>query len=379
MANQNYYQTLGVDRKAGAEDIKKAYRKLAMRYHPDRNPDDKASEKAFKDINEAYDILKDDGKRAAYDQYGHAVFDNDGARPAGFDFNFTSGFADIFDEMFGEFMGGRRGTAASGRGADMRYNLKITLEEAFRGKQARIIVPTSVTCESCAGTGGEGGVRPVLCSACHGQGKVRTTQGFLAIERTCPTCRGSGRVIEVPCGGCRGSGRVRKKKRLSVDIPAGVEEGTRIRLAGEGQAGVRGAPPGDLYIFLTVAPHRLFQRDGASIYCRIPIPMVTATLGGTIEVPTVDGGRARVTIPPGTQTGQRFRLRGKGMSVLNSNRRGDMYIQASAETPVNLSKRQKELLQEFERAGGARPTSPESEGFFAKVKEMWEDSGDSKE
>lgn len=375
MAKQDFYELLGVQRGASAEELKKAYRKLAMQFHPDRNPGDKAAEQKFKDINEAYDVLKDDQKRAAYDRFGHAAFDpaQGGMRGGTGDFGFAQGFADIFDEMFGEFMGGRRG-GANLRGADLRYNLEIDLEDAFGGKQATIRVPTSVMCEACSGSGGEKGAQPATCPTCRGHGKVRAQQGFFTIERTCPACHGAGRVIQNPCRTCEGTGRTRKEKTLQVNIPAGVEEGTRIRLAGEGEAGLRGAPPGDLYIFLAIKPHRLFQRDGANIFCKVPIPMTTAALGGHIEVPTVDGGRARVNIPEGTQSSAQFRLRGKGMSVLRSAARGDMFIEAAVETPVNLTKRQQELLREFEEASPkGRSTSPESEGFFAKVKEFWDD------
>lgn len=377
MAKADYYETLGVGRTASQDELKKAYRKLAMQYHPDRNPGDKTAEQKFKDINEAYDVLKDDQKRAAYDRYGHAAFEaNGGAGAGGFragGFDFSAGFADIFDEMFGEFTGSRRRGTTSVRGADMRYNLEITLEEAFRGTQAKVRVPSSAVCEACSGTGGEGGAQAVTCQTCHGHGRVRAQQGFFTIERTCPTCQGSGRVIRDPCRVCHGSGRVAREKTLSVTIPAGVEDGTRIRLANEGEAGVRGAPPGDLYIFLSIKPHRFFRRDGANIFCRVPIPMTTAALGGTVEVPTIDGTRARVNVPAGTQSGHQFRLRGKGMSVLRSNQRGDMHIEAMIETPVNLTKRQRELLREFEEAGGGKSNSPESAGFFAKVREFWDD------
>ena len=377
MAKQDYYDVLGVTRDASDEELKKSYRKLAMQHHPDRNPGDKAAEHRFKEISEAYDVLKDEQKRAAYDRYGHAAFDggHGAARGAGpGDFGFAQGFADIFDEMFGEFMGGRRGGGANLRGADLRYNMAVTLEEAFAGKQATIRAPTSVTCEACRGSGGEKGAQPVACPSCRGHGKIRAQQGFFTIERTCPTCHGAGRVIQNPCRSCEGTGRQRKEKTLQVNIPAGVEDGTRIRLAGEGEAGLRGAPQGDLYIFLSVQPHRIFQRDGQHIHCKVPIPMTTAALGGQIEVPTVDGGRARVAIPQGTQSGAQFRLRGKGMSQLRSGHRGDMFIEAAIETPVNLSKRQHDLLREFEEAGTkGKPTSPESEGFFAKVREFWDD------
>jgi molecular chaperone DnaJ len=376
MAKQDYYATLGIARGASIEDIKKSYRKLAMQFHPDRNPGDKAAEHKFKEINEAYDILKDEQRRAAYDRFGHAAFEN-GARPNGFDFGFGGGFADIFDEMFGEFMGGRRGgPGQSARGADLRYNLEITLEEAYAGKQAKIRVPTLAPCEECRGAGSAKGSNSRACATCRGSGRVRASQGFFTIERTCPTCQGAGEVIDKPCRACEGAGRVRKERALSVTIPRGVEDGTRIRLAGEGEAGLRGAPAGDLYIFLSIAPHSVFQRDGANIFCKVPISMLTASLGGVVEVPTVEGSRARLTIPAGTQSGMQFRLKGKGMSVLRSNAYGDMYVQAQVETPVNLNRRQQELLREFEKAGQGRSHSPESEGFFARVRELWQELKD---
>lgn len=377
MAKQDYYETLGVARGAGAEDMKRAYRKLAMQYHPDRNPGDATAEQRFKEISEAYEVLKDPQRRAAYDRFGHAAFENGGmggGRGAGgFDFNFGSGFADIFDEMFGDFMGGARGGGQAARGADLRYNMEITLEDAFAGKSTDIRVPTGVACDVCHGSGAQAGSSPVACATCRGRGRVRAQQGFFTIERTCPSCHGAGRVIEDPCAACGGAGRVHKEKTLKVNIPAGVEDGTRIRLAGEGEAGMRGAPAGDLYIFLAIKPHRLFKRNGADIYCRVPIPMTTAALGGSIEVPTIDGSRTRINVPQGTQTSRQFRLKDKGMSVLRSGARGDMYVEVTAETPVNLTKRQKELLREFEAEAKGRDTSPESEGFFTRVKEFWED------
>src|ERR1700756_2329762 len=373
MAKQDFYETLGVSKSASSDELKRAYRKLAMQYHPDRNAGDKGAEQKFKDLNEAYDVLKDDQKRAAYDRFGHAAFEQGGGRGPG-DFGFAAGgFADIFDEMFGEFMGGRRGQGGPSRGNDLRYNLEISLEEAFRGKQTTIRVSTLIACEQCKGSGAEAGSKPVTCPTCHGRGRVRRQQGFFTLEQTCTGCQGAGRVIDNPCKTCGGQGRARREKTLSVNIPPGVEDGTRIRLAGEGEAGVRGAPTGDLYIFITIAPHRIFQRDGANIYCRVPISITTAALGGSIAVPSVDGSRARATVPPGTQSGHQFRLRGKGMSVLRSPARGDMFIEAIVETPVNLNKRQQELLRELEKAGDSAGTHPESEGFFARVKEFFED------
>lgn len=377
MSKRDYYEILGVQKGAGADELKKAYRKLAMEFHPDRNQGDKAAELKFKEVSEAYEVLKDEQKRAAYDRFGHAAFENGrgpgaGAGAGGFDFG--AGFADIFDEMFGEFMGrGGRPGQANNRGADLRYNLEISLEDAFKGTASTIRVPTSVMCENCNGSGAESGSQPISCPTCNGMGKVRAQQGFFTIERTCPGCGGAGRVIKDPCRSCGGQGRVRKEKTLSVNIPAGVEDGTRIRLAGEGEAGMRGGTPGDLYIFLALAPHQFFQRDGANLQCRVPIPMTTAALGGQVEVPTIDGNRARITVPAGTQTGAQFRLKGKGMSVLRSPARGDLYIQVMVETPVSLTKKQQDLLREFEKAGKADGHHPESEGFFAKVKELWTD------
>jgi molecular chaperone DnaJ len=373
MAKQDFYEILGVSKSASADELKKAYRMLAMKHHPDRNPGDRSAEQKFKELNEAYDILKDDQKRAAYDRFGHAAFEQGGGRGPG-DFGFSGGFADVFDEMFGEFMGGgRRGQAGPSRGNDLRYNLEIALEDSFRGKQTTIRVQTLVACDQCKGSGAEAGSKPIACPTCHGRGRARVQQGFFTIERTCAACQGAGRVIDNPCRACGGQGRTRREKTLSVSIPPGVEDGTRIRLAGEGEVGIRGASAGDLYIFITVAPHRIFQRDGANIYCRVPIPITTAALGGAIEVPTVEGSRTRVTVPPGTQSGHQFRLRSKGMTVLRSAARGDMFIEAIVETPVNLTKRQQELLREFEKAGENSGTHPESEGFFARVKEFFED------
>lgn len=380
---EDYYTTLGVSKGASEDELKKAYRKLAMQYHPDKNQGNAEAEKKFKAINEAYDVLKDSQKRAAYDRFGHDAFSGGmggGAGPGGFSgFSAGGSFSDIFEDLFSEFTGGRRGAgagqaqASAARGSDLRYNLDIELEDAFKGKQQNIKVTTSASCDSCHGSGAEKGSSPETCGTCNGRGVVRAQQGFFTVERSCGSCQGTGKVIKNPCKTCAGSGRVRKEKTLSVSIPAGVEEGTRIRLAGEGEAGFRGGPAGDLYIFLSIKPHRIFKRDGANIYCSVPITLSIASLGGHIEVPTIDGGRVKVTIPEGTQTGHQFRLKGKGMSVLRSQAKGDMYIEVAVETPVNLSKKQKDLLKEFESASGGKSTSPESESFFAKVKEFWED------
>jgi len=371
MSKRDYYETLGVQRAASDADIKSAFRKLAMKFHPDRNPGDNDSEHRFKEINEAYEVLKDADKRAAYDRYGHAAFEQ-GAGGPGFGADFASTFADIFDDFFG--MGGRRGGGGGRggreRGADKSFNMEITLEEAYSGKSADVRIPTSVTCETCSGTGAKVGTKPKVCATCGGIGKVRQTQGFFTLERTCPTCQGRGQVIEDPCPACAGSGRVQRERMLAVNIPAGVEDGTRIRYPGEGEAGVRGGPPGDLYIFLSIDAHSFFQRDGADLHCRAPISMVTATLGGEFEVPTIDGGKMTVKIPEGTQYGRRFRLQGKGMPVLRTKRTGDMYVQVTVETPQKLTKRQRELLVEFEKLS-SKDTHPESAGFFGRVKEFF--------
>jgi molecular chaperone DnaJ len=371
---QDYYELLGVGRTASADDIKKAFRKLAMQHHPDRNKDSKESEKKFKDINHAYDILKDPEKRAAYDRYGAAAFEGGAGPngPGGFQgqgFDFGSVFGDIFDEMFGGNRGRPGGGRADMRGQDLRFNLEISQEQAYSGTEATVRVPSSVACETCHGSGAEPGSKPQQCPTCHGRGRLRAQQGFFTVERACHTCHGAGQVIDKPCRACAGQGRVRRDKTLKVTIPAGVEDGTRIRLTGEGEAGTRGGPAGDLYVFLSVRRHQLFEREGADVHCRVPISMVQATLGAGIEVPTLDGKMARINIPAGAQGGHQFRLRGKGMPVVRSTQRGDMYIEINVETPTNLTAKQKELLKEFEKAGSK--TSPEAEGFFTKVKEMF--------
>ena len=378
MAEQDFYELLGVDRQASEGDLKKAYRKLAMKYHPDRNQGDAEAEAKFKEISQAYDILSDEEKRDAYDRFGHAAFQG-GAGGGGFEGGFGSSFADVFDDLFGEFMGGGGGRQQRGgnnRGADLRYNMDITLEEAFRGKAAKITIPTISVCDGCEGTGAEAGSQPSTCATCQGHGKVRAQSGFFTIERTCPNCGGVGRVIAHPCKSCSGAGRVEKDKTLSVNIPKGVEDGTRIRLSGEGEAGLRGGPSGDLYIFLSLLAHEVFQRDGANIYCRVPIAMTTAALGGDIDVPTLDGGRVAVSLPEGTQTGRQFRLRSKGMPHMRGRGQGDMYVQTMVETPVNLSKEQRGLLAQFQASLGDGGTSPESEGFFKKAKELWDEITD---
>jgi len=376
MAKQDYYATLGVAREAGAEDLKKAYRKLAMQHHPDRNPGDKQAEAKFKEVNEAYDVLKDEQKRAAYDRFGHAAFEQGGGgRPGGFDFSGGGGLNDIFDQMFGEFMGGgRRGGGRTRSGADLRQQVEIDLVQAFAGVKISLRVPTRVTCDACSGSGSEDKTRSAdTCGTCHGAGKVRAQQGFFLIERTCVTCGGTGRVIRNPCKVCRGQGTVQRERTLQVAIPAGVEDGTRIRLAGEGEAGGQGAPPGDLYVHVAIRPHPIFERDGANLALRMPVRMSQAALGAELEVPVIDGTRIKVKVPAGTQTGEQIRVRGKGFSVLRSVVRGDLYIQVLVETPQHLTRRQRELLEEFEaEAEKHAKGSPESEGFFAKVKEFFD-------
>ncbi|MEL7349415.1 MAG: molecular chaperone DnaJ [Pseudomonadota bacterium] len=380
MAKRDYYDVLGVSKGASDDELKKAYRGKAKQFHPDRNKDNPDAEAKFKEVNEAYDVLKDPQKKAAYDQFGHAAFEGGmgggprGGPGAGPDF--ASAFSDVFEDLFGDFMGGRRGPGGGGRGGarrggDLRYNLRVTLEDAFKGKQTTITVPGLVKCTACNGTGAEGAAEPTTCPTCGGIGKVRAQQGFFTIERVCPTCQGRGKVVKNPCRVCGGTGQVRKERTLSVNVPPGVETGTRIRLAGEGEPGGAGGPPGDLYIFIDVAAHPIFERDGMNLYCRIPVPMVTAALGGEIEAPLLDGGRTRVKVPAGVQSGKQLRLRGKGMPALQrQGTMGDMYIEMSIETPVNLTAKQKELLREFEAASA--DNSPTSKDFFSKVKSFWD-------
>ncbi|WP_170326159.1 molecular chaperone DnaJ [Ruegeria arenilitoris] len=379
MSKRDYYDVLGVAKGASADEIKKGFRKKAKELHPDRNKDNPDAEAQFKEANEAYDVLKDADRKAAYDRFGHAAFENGmggGGRPGGGfgQGDFSSAFSDVFDDLFGDFMGGQRGGAGGGRraarGSDLRYNLRVSLEEAFSGLQKTISVPAAVACSACDGSGAEGGVEPTTCPTCSGMGKVRAQQGFFTVERTCPTCSGLGQIIKNPCKSCGGAGRVEKERALSVNIPAGVETGTRIRLAGEGEAGMRGGPPGDLYIFVEVSDHKLFERDSVNLYCRVPVSMAKAALGGSIEVPTIDGGRGRVQIPAGSQSGRQMRLRGKGMPALRGGGVGDMFIELAVETPVNLTSRQKELLKEFDDLG--EDNHPESKSFFSSVKSFWD-------
>ncbi len=381
MAKRDYYDVLGVAKGASADEIKKGYRTKAKELHPDRNADNPDAESKFKEANEAYEVLKDANKKAAYDRYGHAAFDGGmggGGRPGGGfgggggQGDFGSAFSDVFDDLFGDFMGGQRGGGGrrAARGSDLRYNLRISLEDAFAGLQKTINVPTSVACTVCNGTGAESGAEPTTCPTCSGMGKVRAQQGFFTVERTCPTCSGMGQIIKNPCSACQGAGRIEKDRALSVNIPAGVETGTRIRLAGEGEAGMRGGPTGDLYIFIEVTEHKLFERDGNNLYCRVPVSMGTAALGGSIEVPTIDGGRGRVQIPAGSQSGRQMRLRSKGMPTLRGGAPGDMFIELAVETPVNLTSRQKDLLREFEDL--SEENNPESSSFFSSVKSFWD-------
>jgi molecular chaperone DnaJ len=374
MAKRDFYDVLGVPKGSDEAALKGAYRKLAMQFHPDRNPGNSDAEHKFKEINEAYDTLKDPQKRAAYDRFGHDAFQQGGGRGAnGFGPEFSSSMSDIFEDIFGDFMGGQRSRGGQSRlrGSDLRYNLEITLEEAYLGRTVEIDVPTLVTCKTCDGGGAKPGTGMSTCKHCSGHGKVRAAQGFFTIERTCPVCQGRGQILENPCTDCGGQGRKQENRKLSVDIPKGIEDGTRIRLANEGEAGLRGGPPGDLYIFISVKPHDLFHRDGADLYARVPIAMTTAALGGEFEVPTLDGARAKVKVAAGTQPGQRVRLKQKGMPVLRSKDTGDLYVQLDVETPQNLTKRQRELLEEFHRAT-TKETSPTSDGFFSKLKNIFE-------
>ncbi len=372
MSKRDYYDVLGVPKGSEKDAIKKAYRTKAKELHPDRNSDNPNAEAQFKEVNEAYEVLKDAEKKAAYDRYGHAAFESGGGGPGfGGSGDFSSAFSDVFDDLFGDFMGGGRGgRKQQSRGSDLRYNLSISLEDAFAGLQKTINVPSSVACGSCNGTGAAGGSSPTTCPTCSGLGKVRATQGFFTVERGCPTCSGAGQIIKNPCSACGGQGTQKKDRALSVNVPPGVETGTRIRLAGEGETGPRGGISGDLYIFIEVSKHKIFERDGLNLFCRVPVSMAKASLGGEVEVPTIDGGRSRVRIPAGSQSGRQMRLKGKGMPAIKTVQKGDMFIEMAVETPVNLTARQKELLQEFEEL--SEDNNPETNSFFSSVKTFWE-------
>jgi molecular chaperone DnaJ len=376
MANKrDYYTVLGLTRDATEDDLKKAYRKLAMKHHPDRNPDDKSAEEKFKELKEAYEVLSDPKKRAAYDQFGHAGVDASagfggrGPGPEGF-----GGFADAFGDIFGEIFGQGRGGRGNGmfRGADLRYNLELSLEEAARGTEAKIRIPTLEQCTTCNGSGAKPGTQPKTCTSCNGRGEVRVSQGFFSIQQTCPSCHGTGKIVSDPCESCQGAGRTRKQKTLSVKIPAGVDQDDRIRLAGEGEAGVNGGPNGDLYVVVQLKAHAVFQREGADLHCEMPISFATAALGGEIEIPTLDG-QAKIKIPAETQTGQVFRLRNKGIRPVRGSVTGDLYCHVALETPVKLTSRQKELLREFETISQKDPEAhtPRAKGFFDRVKEFF--------
>ena len=374
MAKRDFYEVLGVERGASEAELKKAYRRLAMKYHPDRNPDDKAAEEKFKEANEAYEVLSDAAKRSAYDQYGHAGVDpqmgGGGGGPGGA--NFSDIFGDVFSDFFG---GGGRGGQRGGaqRGSDLRYTLELDLEEAVRGTTVTIRVPTLVNCKPCDGSGAKKGTTPVTCTTCGGIGQVRMQQGFFSVQQTCPRCHGSGKMITDPCGSCHGHGRVEEHKTLSVKVPAGVDTGDRIRLSGEGEAGAMGGPAGDLYVVVNVREHAIFQRDGKHLYCEVPISFADAALGGELEVPTLDG-RVKLKIPEGTQTGKLFRLRGKGVAPVRGGGAGDLMCKVAVETPVNLDKRQRELLDEFRKTlEGDSSHSPKANGWFEGVKRFFGD------
>jgi molecular chaperone DnaJ len=374
MADKDFYEILGVSRDAGDDEIKKSYRKLAMKFHPDQNKGNQEAERKFKEVSAAYEILKDSQKRAAYDQYGHDAFRQGGMGGAQGFGDFSGGFSDIFEEFFGGGFSSSSRKRRPSRGSDLRYNMSVTLQEAFGGKKSQIRIPSYVGCDLCSATGSADKTGPSTCSSCNGHGKVRSTSGFFSIERPCSSCGGEGSSIKNPCLKCSGTGRIKKQKTISVSIPAGVDTGTRIRISGEGEPGQRGAGNGDLYIFVNVQDDKLFEREEENIYCHVPISITTAIIGGEIDVPTIDGKKARLKIPPGTQSETQFRLRGKGMSILRQNRRGDMYVETSVEIPVNLTSKQKSILKEFEKEGGtSKAHSPKSQSFFKKIKEVWQD------
>jgi len=374
MAKRDFYTVLGVNRDASEEEIKKAYRKLAMKHHPDRNPDDKASEEKFKEAKEAYEILTDPKKKTAYDQFGHAGVDQSAGFGAGRGPEGFGGFSDAFGDIFGEIFGAQRRGGGNGvyRGADLRYNLELGLEEAARGTEAKIRIPTLEQCATCNGSGAKPGTQPKQCATCHGRGEVRVSQGFFSIQQTCPTCHGTGKVVSDPCSACHGQGRNKRHKTLSVKIPAGVDQDDRIRLSGEGEAGMNGGPPGDLYVVVNLKPHTVFQRDGADLHCEMPISFATAALGGEIEIPTLDG-HAKIKIPAETQSGQVFRLRNKGIRPVRGSVTGDLFCHVAIETPVKLTARQKEILREFEAINEDDPGAhnPRAKSFMDKVRDFF--------
>jgi molecular chaperone DnaJ len=373
MAKKDYYEILGVDKSCDDKTLKSAFRKLAKEFHPDHNAGKPEAEAKFKEISEAYERLKNPESRAAYDRYGHAAFDGGGGRgnySGGFDGNFSSAFSDIFNDFFGDFSNSTRSRETSNRGSDLRYNLEITLEEAYSGKSDTINVPMNTECTGCKGNGGENGEAPIVCPNCQGSGKTRASQGFFMIERSCTSCNGSGQIVVNPCKSCGGQGRVKKPKKLSINVPAGVEDGNRIRLSGQGEAGLRGGRTGDLYIFVSIKPHKFFQRDGSDLYCNVPVSMATAALGGQIDIPTIDGSKLSVSIPEGSQNNKHLRLRGKGMPILRQKNFGDLHLQISVETPVNLSKKQKQLLEEFQKISNEK-NNPVSDSFFKKLRDLW--------
>ncbi|MFL2899215.1 MAG: molecular chaperone DnaJ [Candidatus Pelagibacterales bacterium] len=374
MSKRDYYEVLGVSKSADEAEIKKAYRKLAMKYHPDRNQGDSDAESKFKEASEAYSILYDKEKRSAYDQFGHSAVDGN-SQGGGFDFS-SSQFSDIFEDFFGDssFFGGGAGGGrrrkSNNRGSDLRYDISINLDEAFLGKKLKVKIPTQVKCDDCSGSGAAKGSSPITCNVCGGAGQVRSQQGFFSIQQTCPQCQGTGSMISNPCNSCRGMGRIQKTKSLMVTIPKGVDDGSRIRLSGEGEAGPNGGQQGDLYIFVNVNEHEIFSREENHLFAEVPLSMIDATIGGTIELPTIDGGKARLKIPEGTQTGDQFRLKSKGMPSVRNGNIGDLYIQAKVETPVNLSKKQIEILKSFKELE-AEKDSPLRSDFFKKAKKFW--------
>ncbi|MBE6448756.1 MAG: molecular chaperone DnaJ [Alphaproteobacteria bacterium] len=379
MTERDYYEILGIDKSANGDEIKKSFRKLAMQYHPDRNPGDKEAEAKFKEINEAYEILKDEQKRAAYDRYGHQAFANGmggagGGNPfGGFDFNFGSGFSDIFSQVFSDFMGGGQQRAANYAvdGDDVRYNLEISLEEAFSGVEKEISLPSSATCEKCHGHGTKDGKEAPVCPHCQGSGRVRMQKGFFVVEQACPQCQGSGRKVSEPCAECKGKGFVRQEKTIKVKIPAGIEEGTRMRIPGAGEAGVRGGENGDLYVFVGIKEHKLYAREGANLYTRVPVSMICAALGGKVEIPSIGGEKLELNIEAGSQNDQVVRLKNQGMTMMRSKGRGDLFVKLRVEVPVNLSAKQKELLEEFRAISKDDKCQPEAKSFLDKIKDLF--------